>query len=210
MRRDYPNVTALVEFAGSQDGSRLYRQVVADLCKNLTIDQMALYLKTLLVLELFCCTPYELGPTSECHLTDFIQLLDGDVVVNRRATLARMLMSCGGETHRQDAIEFVQAVNGEEPPPHDLDWVSSHFWGHRLDQGLDISCALWETHMKFMEGFKALDRLCLRSGEDPDWEVLDSTEAFLTAEVDQDRAPPSNHLKRDIEVCFQDDNKCGK
>jgi hypothetical protein len=171
-------MVALVEFAGSQEGSYLYLQVVAELRETLTADQMVLNLKTLLALELFRRTPYEAGPASECYLEDFIHLLDGDVAANRRATLAQMLMSCGSETHRQDALGFILSVNGEAPPPHDLDWVSSNFWGYRLDQGLDTSCTLWKTRLKLIELSKASGRQCLRSGENPDWEMLDSTEAF--------------------------------
>lgn len=183
---------SLVEFANSQGGLELSRHIVAELCGTETADQTVLNLKTLLVLERFRGSRYHVDPTSGCHLGDFIRLLNGDEVNNRRATLAQMVLSITRSRPDmcQDANDFVLAVNGEAPPPHHLGWLSDVFWRSRLDDKKCLGDATHQAHRCVIEGEETLRDLL-------EWEILDFTK-IADVNATENQHTQSSRGKREL------------
>lgn len=136
----------------SDEGWQFYRQTVAGFREIQTAEQALLSFSALLCYHLLHNDPGEVSePICGSYLNDFIQLLDGHELKNRREMWTRMAHSARRvATCHHHARYFLDIVIGEELPLHWLDWMSDRYWEHRLQfrQTHDSACEMTRSEFE--------------------------------------------------------------
>ncbi|KAH8591851.1 hypothetical protein B0O99DRAFT_577815 [Bisporella sp. PMI_857] len=139
-----PHHQRLSEWATSNDGRALYRQMCDSILGSQTLLQFSLTLSGLLCYQKLLPSLSEdsLQPSTGYYLADFNELLKGKCLGNERTVYSRMVFSFlrafDSLNEYQKVPQFlVTALDENTPGLHILDGISDAYWLCRIQERLD-------------------------------------------------------------------------